>query len=162
MRRGLEYGDYILNTMKRSNIKDRVKEIICGFVFECKNYGGNIYGDAKRKKWIQYVGRKKSYFYSPIMQNRVHVENLRKYLDEAGVVPIVPMVGVINRGNWKVRNLNEDEYLLGYNCHFKDIYGKMKDSELMKKYWRIIFEKLKPLERPEDAIVQKHIKDIKG
>ena len=32
------------------------------FVFECKNYGGDIYGDAKRRKWVQYIGRKKSYF----------------------------------------------------------------------------------------------------
>ncbi|MBQ7529857.1 NERD domain-containing protein, partial [bacterium] len=27
-------------------------------VFECKNYNGNIYGDGRRKKWIQYLGRK--------------------------------------------------------------------------------------------------------
>ena len=32
-------------------------------VFECKNYAGNIYGDAKMKNWIQYLGQKKSYFY---------------------------------------------------------------------------------------------------
>lgn len=29
------------------------------FVFECKNYGGNIYGDANREKWIQYLGKKR-------------------------------------------------------------------------------------------------------
>ena len=34
------------------------------FVFEVKNYAGNIYGDTKRKKWIQYLGKKKSFFYN--------------------------------------------------------------------------------------------------
>ena len=53
-------------------------------VFECKNYGGNIYGDAKRPKWIQYLGRKKSYFYNPLMQNRTHVRHMKKYLEEFG------------------------------------------------------------------------------
>ena len=33
-------------------------------VFECKNYHGTIYGDGKYDKWIQYLGKKKSYFYS--------------------------------------------------------------------------------------------------
>lgn len=31
-------------------------------VFGCKNCGGNIYGDAARLRWIQYLRRKKSYF----------------------------------------------------------------------------------------------------
>lgn len=31
-------------------------------LFECKNYAGNIYGDAKRNKWIQYLGKKKAIF----------------------------------------------------------------------------------------------------
>lgn len=68
-------------------------------VFECKNYGGNIYGDAKRPKWIQYHGRKKSYFYNPLMQNRTHVRHLKKYLKEFGDLPAIPMVVTITRGN---------------------------------------------------------------
>jgi len=131
------------------------------FVMECKNYGGNIYGDARRKRWIQYVGNKKSYFYNPLMQNRVHCENLRKYLGEAGNVPIVSMVGTIKRGNWKVRGFRRGDYLLGYNCHFKDVYGAMGDSESMGKYWNVIMGKLRPLERPGGEVVEKHIGSIR-
>lgn len=68
-------------------------------VFECKNYGGNIYGDAKRPKWIQYLGRKKSYFYNPLMQNHAHVRHLKKYLKEFGDLPAISMVVTITRGN---------------------------------------------------------------
>ena len=35
-------------------------------VFECKNYAGNIYGDINRKKWIQYLGNTKSFFYNGV------------------------------------------------------------------------------------------------
>lgn len=118
------------------------------FVFECKNYGGNIYGDAKRKNWIQYIGHKKSYFYSPLMQNRRHVEVLRRFLAEDGIkVPIIPIVTTISRGNWKVKNLREEDYILGLNCHFKDIYRSLPDAAVMGKEWGRIGEKINGISR---------------
>ena len=115
------------------------------FVFECKNYGGNIYGDARRQKWIQYMGKKKSYFYSPLWQNRNHAKYLGEFLGLD--IPIVPIVATITRGEWKVRNLGEGDYILGLNCHFKDIYKKMPESEVMKKRFGEIVEKLKKCEK---------------
>lgn len=98
-------------------------------VFECKNYAGNIYGDTKRKYWVQYLGRKKSYFYNPFMQNRGHIKHLRAYLAKCGVavddLPIIPMVATITRGKWKVRNLGPEDYLLGYNCRLKRILARL-------------------------------------
>lgn len=132
------------------------------FVFECKNYAGNIYGDMKRKQWIQYLGNKKSYFYNPFLQNRGHVKHLREYLKQFGDLPIVPMVSTISRGNWKVKNLGRDDYLLGYNSHFKDIYAKLPDSELMVKNYKSIKAKLEPLSRPDDFVREAHINNIKG
>lgn len=129
-------------------------------VFECKNYGGNIYGDAKRPKWIQYLGRKKSYFYNPLMQNRTHVRHLKKYLEEFGDLPAIPMVATITRGNWKVKNLAPDDYMLGVNCHLKDILSSLPDSELMVQSFAAILAKMRPLARPSDEVKQKHIEDI--
>lgn len=129
-------------------------------VFECKNYVGNIYGDAKRPKWIQYLGRKKSYFYNPIMQNRSHAKHLREFLSEFGDLPIVPMVATITRGNWKVKNLAPDDYMLGVNCHLKDILSSLPDSELMAQSFAAILAKLRPLARPGDEVRRKHIEDI--
>lgn len=121
-------------------------------VFECKNYAGNIYGDATRPKWAQYLGKKKNYFYNPIMQNRSHAKHLREFLSEFGDLLIVPMVVTITRGNWKVKNLTPDGYMLGVNCHLKDILSSLPDSELMAQSFTAILAKLRPLARPGDEV----------
>lgn len=129
-------------------------------VFECKNYAGNIYGDGNRKKWIQYLGKKKSFFYNPFLQNRTHVKNLKEYLGPAGEVPIVPVVTTISRGNWKVNNLGPEDYLLGYNSHLKDILAQMEPSEQIAKYYKTIITKLQPLSRPDESIRDQHIEQV--
>ena len=130
-------------------------------VFECKNYAGNIYGDMKRKKWIQYLGKQKNFFYNPFLQNRNHVKHLKKYLEQFGNLPSYSFVTTISRGKWKVRNLGPDDYFLGYNCHLVDIYNVLQDSELMIKHYSSIMDKLAPLSRPSDEIRKQHIEDIK-
>jgi len=130
-------------------------------VFECKNYAGNIYGDAKKIKWVQYLGKKKSYFYSPILQNRNHVKHLKKFLAEFGDLPMIPFVATITRGKWKVKNLSKTDYLLGYNCHLKDILDTTPDSELMAKHFKAILRKLTPLSRPGEDVEKKHVEQIK-
>ena len=131
-------------------------------VFECKNYAGNVYGDAQRNKWIQYLGKKKSYFYNPFMQNRSHVKHLKKYLESYGDVPAIPFVTTIMRGNWKVKNYGPEDYLLGYNSHLKDILAKTPDSELIAQHFKAIMAKLQPLSRPDETVRQEHIEQIKG
>lgn len=131
-------------------------------VFECKNYSGNIYGDRNRKKWIQYLGKQKNYFYNPFLQNDGHVRSLRDYLNVYGDIPIIPFVVTITRGNWKVRNLKNDDYLLGYNSHLEEIYAKMPDSELMARHFKVIAETLTPLSRPGEEIKEKHIEQIRN
>ncbi len=131
------------------------------FVFECKNYAGNIYGDAKRHKWIQYLGKKKSFFYNPFMQNRTHAKNLKKYLEKYGDIPIIPIVSTITRGKWKVKNYSPEDYLLGYNSHLKDIYAQTLDSELMAQHFRAILTTLQPLSRPDQSIREEHIAKIR-
>ena len=129
-------------------------------VFECKNYAGNIYGDGNRKQWIQYLGKKKSFFYNPFLQNRNHVKNLKEFLGPAGEVPIIPVVTTISRGNWKVKNLGLEDYLLGYNSHLKDILAKMEPSEQIAKYYKTIITKLQPLSRPDESIREQHIEQV--
>lgn len=130
-------------------------------VFECKNYAGNIYGDGKKKQWIQYLGKKKSFFYNPFLQNRTHVKNLKEFLGPAGEVPIIPVVTVITRGKWKVKNLGPEDYLLGINSHLKDILAKMEPSKQIAKYYKTIIVKLTPLSRPEESIREEHIKQVR-
>ncbi len=131
------------------------------FVFEVKNYGGKIYGDMKRQKWIQYLGGKKTYFYNPFRQNKTHCENLQNLISKYGEIPIVPLLTTIARGEWKVRNLKPEDHFLGYNCHFKDIYNSMPICEQMSKSFKPILETLTPLSRPSEEIKEKHIADHK-
>ena len=130
------------------------------FVFECKNYGGNIYGDAKRQKWIQYVGNKKSFFYNPLLQNKNHAKYIKEFLKLE--IPIVPLVTTISRGKWKIKNLSNDDYILGINCHFVDIYNKMPESEIAKNNYKSILQTLEPLSRPDEEIQIKHISQTKN
>lgn len=130
-------------------------------VFECKNYAGNVYGDAQRNKWIQYLGKKKSFFYNPFMQNRSHIKHLKKYLEAYGDIPMIPMVTTITRGNWKVKNYGPEDYLLGYNSHLKEILAKTPDSELIARHFKAIMSKLQPLSRPDEAVRQEHIEQIR-
>lgn len=130
------------------------------FVIECKNYAGNIYGDAKRQKWIQYLGNKKSYFYNPLLQNRAHCENLRKYLAKYNDIPIVSLVTTITRGKWKFKNLGPDDFILGYNCHLKDIYKEMPICKTMSSAFKPILKTLAPLSRPDEKTVEQHINNI--
>ncbi|MBR3320019.1 NERD domain-containing protein [Candidatus Saccharibacteria bacterium] len=128
------------------------------FVFECKNYGGRIYGDASLSKWIQYIGKKKNYFYNPLSQNKKHAKCLKEFLGkECEEIPVVPLVSVISRGNWKVKNLTPTDYFLGLNCHFEDIYNNLPDSQLMAKHFKKILEKLTPLSRPSEEVKKTHI-----
>ena len=131
-------------------------------VFECKNYAGNIYGDMKRKKWIQYLGKQKNFFYNPFLQNRTHVKHLKAYLAKYGDLPIIPFVTTITRGNWKVKNLGENDYLLGYNSHIKDVLAKQPDSKLILAHFNDIMKELQPLSRPDDSIKEKHIEQVKN
>lgn len=130
-------------------------------VFECKNYAGNIYGDIKRRKWIQFLGRQKNYFYNPFLQNKNHIKHLKKYLEQFGDLPSISFVATISRGKWKVRNLGPNDYFLGYNCHLIDIYNAMPNSDLMQRHYTAIMNKLVPLSRPNEEIRERHIKNIK-
>lgn len=131
------------------------------FVFEVKNYGGNIYGDRNRKKWIQYIGHQKHFFYNPFLQNEVHAKHLRAFLSNYKKIPIIPMVTTISRGNWKVKNLKSNDYFLGYNSHFVDVYKSLPNTKLSKQDFDTILQKLTPLSRPSQEICDKHISQIK-
>lgn len=132
------------------------------FAFECKNYGGNVYGDARRTKWVQHLGGKKSYFYSPLMQNRNHAKYLREFLARFGVdVPIVPVASIISRGTWKIRNLGERDYILGVNCHLKDIYKNMPDCEDMARNFKTILREVGAISRPDSEIREEHVRQIR-
>ena len=132
------------------------------FVIECKNYSGSVYGDGRRRKWIQYLGRKKFYFLNPFLQNAGHVKSLRPFLSKFGDVPVVSMVKVIVEDTLKVKNLKPSDYLLAYNTYFMDVYNSMPDSAIMMQYWGEINQLIHSFTIVSDDVKKQHITDIQN
>lgn len=56
-------------------------------VFEVKQYGGWIFGNGYQKQWTQVLayGLEKRRFYNPVIQNKNHIENLKRQLNQGNV-----------------------------------------------------------------------------
>lgn len=66
------------------------------FVTEVKNYSdAKIYGDAKSSKWYYYKHSKKYEIYSPLKQNKKHIEYLKTFLSDFGEVPYFSIITMI-------------------------------------------------------------------
>jgi hypothetical protein len=55
------------------------------YTIETKNYQGNIYGNAQKKNWSQYIHSNKTPFYNPVKQGIVHSIALSEYLEGNGL-----------------------------------------------------------------------------
>ena len=71
--------------VKQNNSTHQMDHLIISqfgiFVIEMKNYYGLILGEEHKDKWIQYLGKKKSYFLNPIHQNYGHIKTLSELLN---------------------------------------------------------------------------------
>lgn len=76
-------------------------------VFEIKKYDGWIFGLANQNSWTQVLayGKKKYRFYNPILQNKKHVQDLRKQLPQFGNVSFFSMI--VFFGDCNFRNLDD-------------------------------------------------------
>lgn len=74
-------------------------------VFEVKKYNGWIFGLAHQTYWTQVLayGRQKYKFYNPILQNKKHIEDLKKQFPQFENVPFYSMI--VFFGNCDLRNL---------------------------------------------------------
>jgi len=63
-------------------------------VFEVKDYSGWIFGNANQEYWTQSLsyGYNKNKFYNPILQNKAHIENLKKCLFLQNKIPFYSII----------------------------------------------------------------------
>jgi transposase-like protein len=82
------------------------------YVVEVKNFPeAKIYGDAKKSKWYYYSHGKKYEIYSPLKQNKKHVEYLKTFLKDFGDVPVFSIVTMIC-DDFKISGeINKEEYI---------------------------------------------------
>lgn len=77
------------------------------YVAEVKTFiGAKVYGDGLKKTWYYYKGGHKYEIYSPIKQNKAHIDHLRKFLSAFGDVPLFSVIVMIC-DDYKVSNINQ-------------------------------------------------------
>ncbi len=66
------------------------------YVVEVKSFAdAKIYGDTSRRDWKYYNHGKKYEIYSPLKQNKKHVEYLEKFLESFGDIPIFSIITML-------------------------------------------------------------------
>ena len=66
------------------------------YVVEVKTFSdAKIYGDTRNAKWNYYKGGKKYEIYSPLKQNKKHVEYLKHFLRDFGEIPCFSIITMI-------------------------------------------------------------------
>lgn len=79
------------------------------YVVEVKFFeDARIYGDGKKSKWYYYRGGKKYDIYSPLKQNKKHIEHLKVFLKDFGDIPFFSILAILC-DDVKVTNLNDDK-----------------------------------------------------
>lgn len=132
------------------------------YVFEMKNYRGNVYGSEKDVHWTQVFNRFSKYkFYNPLRQNYAHTKALEKYLD-VELTNIEPVVVFSNSSKLRKINVNETNNII----QIKDLTKFIKNSE--RKHQEIFnldekkkySEKLILTENVSDEIKKEHIRQV--
>lgn len=84
------------------------------YVIENKNYSGWIFGDEKSKKWCEMMGKKKYFFFNPIMQNKGHITNMENLL-QIGKDKYTSVITFNQNANLKKINVtSEKTHVIGY------------------------------------------------
>ena len=82
------------------------------YVVEVKSYcDAKIYGDGNKSKWYYYSHGKKYEIYSPLKQNKKHIEYLKEFLKDFGDVPCFSILTVIC-DDFKVTNINKTDTIM--------------------------------------------------
>jgi len=138
------------------------------YVFESKNYSGNIYCNGKYRNWIYYIGRKKYSFYSPILQNQRHINVLKHHFPEIPDENFHSVIIFSARCKLNMKNIPEDIYITKRDRdNNKDLHKTLKKivskniETLSENNIKSICNYLDKHQRPEEEIKQEHLKNIK-
>ena len=84
------------------------------YVFESKNFSGQIYGEYKQKKWLQCLENERNHFYNPVWQNEGHIAALKNLLGEE-----LPYISII---------------VFSERCELKEVPDNKTDMIILKRY----------------------------
>lgn len=136
-------------------------------VFESKNYSGWIFGNEYSQKWTQTLpaGRRarKFYFFNPILQNKGHINNLKKLLNES--IPMFSIITFSERCTLKKVPTNTRELKIINRGNVMSALKSIADNspEVMDEAKiNEIYDKLYPYIQVSESIKFQHIQQIKN
>lgn len=127
--------------------------LICSkglFVFECKDFGGWIFGNEAQKYWTQTLPssiyhHNKERFYNPIMQNASHIKHLRPLVGESATIFSIIVFSErctlmdieVRDSNVPVVNICEVPDIVGSICSItkRDAYSVMEINYIYNKLY---------------------------
>ncbi|MBQ5754292.1 MAG: NERD domain-containing protein, partial [Oscillospiraceae bacterium] len=78
------------------------------YVVEVKSFtDATIYGDGYKSQWYYYLHGHKYTIYSPLRQNKKHVEYLKTFLQDFGDIPFFSVVVMLCK-DFKISNIDPD------------------------------------------------------
>lgn len=129
------------------------------FVIETKNYSGKIIGDDLSKYWIQKLNGRKNTFYSPIRQNKTHVNAVISLLKKYKYIPVYSIV--VFCGNSDIRKVKCKDQVISIERLNKYIKTYKAENYLNKEDIKNISKIIKNNDIKDKKIRSKHIKSIK-
>jgi hypothetical protein len=136
------------------------------YVVESKNYAGEVAGDGAAKEWVQTRDSSHRRFYSPVYQNKGHIDALRAACwDHLGMIP--PMLSLLVFSDWcmlKITNLPPGlrccrvsqltEVLSGVICSVQPVLSPSTMHQITS-----LFQRSQRCELPQD-IPRQHLRDV--
>lgn len=134
-------------------------------VFEVKEYNGWIFGTENQINWTQILayGKRKYKFYNPILQNKKHVEDLKKFYHFENV-PVFSMI--VFFGNCEFKNLIDlpSRTFLTKSNKVINRFNEILENNQPAKYenkWEIASLLKQAVKNGENSIIrEKHIENI--
>lgn len=134
-------------------------------VFEVKEYSGWIFGNENQINWTQILayGKRKYKFYNPILQNRKHVEDLKKFYHFDNI-PVFSLI--VFFGDCEFKNLIDlpSQTILTKSNKVMEIFNEILENNQPAKYenkWEIANLLKQAVKNGENPIIrEKHIVNI--
>ena len=134
-------------------------------VFEVKEYSGWIFGTENQINWTQILayGKRKYKFYNPILQNKKHVEDLKKFYHFDNI-PVFSMI--VFFGDCEFKNLIDlpSRTFLTKSNKVMNRFNEILENNQPAKYenkWEIASLLKQAVKNGENSIIlEKHIQNI--
>lgn len=133
------------------------------YVIESKDYGGYIFGSESQKNWCQTLPARrgtsqKFSFYNPIMQNRTHIQHLKKIVGQN--YPIYSIIAFSDQCTLQNIQVDSEDVHVIYRSQIAQIVSsinaKAPIASLGENDITTLYECLFPLTQVADATKEQH------